>query len=322
MTLQKQKQKKDSLHREERNQSKQKMHQNKNQNKLDEHIAVLRSEVVSYLDPRKGQSYLDLTAGYAGHAQLVLEMTHNPAEAVLVDRDDNAIKVLKKIFADGNIDLRHQDYLSATRSLEAEGKQFDMILADIGVSSPHLNEERRGFSLQVAGPLDMRMDQSQSLTADEIVNSYGLEQLTDILKRFGEEPKARQIASAIIKNRPIKDTLQLAKIASQAWPGYSRTHPATRTFQAIRIAVNDELGQLEQALPIWLKLLKPKGRLAVISFHSLEDRIVKQVFNEACGERYDADHILLTKRPVTASSDEIEHNPRARSAKLRVCKRK
>lgn len=298
------------------------MHQNKNQNKTDEHIAVLESEVLKYLDPKEGQSYLDLTAGYAGHAQAILDKTQSPAKAVLVDRDANAIKVLEKKYHGSNIDLRHQDFLSASRSLSQEGQQFDLILADIGVSSPHLNEERRGFSLQVAGPLDMRMDQSQSLTADEIVNNYNLEQLTEILQKFGEEPKARQIASAIIKNRPIKDTLQLAKIASQVWPGYSRTHPATRTFQAIRIAVNDELGQLEKALPIWLKLLNPKGRLAVISFHSLEDRIVKQVFNDACGERYDADHILLTKRPVTASSDEIVHNPRARSAKLRVCQRK
>lgn len=298
------------------------MHQNKNQNKSDEHIAVLESEVLKYLDPKEGQSYLDLTAGYAGHAQAILDKTRSPSKAVLVDRDANAIKVLEKKYHGSNIDLRHQDFLSATRSLYEEGQKFDMILADIGVSSPHLNEERRGFSLQVAGPLDMRMDQNQSLTADEIVNNYNLEQLTEILQKFGEEPKARQIASAIIKNRPITDTLELAKIASQAWPGYSRTHPATRTFQAIRIAVNDELGQLEKALPIWLKLLNPKGRLAVISFHSLEDRIVKQVFNDACGERYDADHILLTKRPVTASSDEIVHNPRARSAKLRVCQRK
>jgi len=298
------------------------MHQNKNQNKSNEHIAVLSSEVMRYLDPKEGESYLDLTAGYAGHAQLVLDKTHNSSASVLVDRDESAITALEKIFQEQDIDLRKQDYLSATRSLQAEGKQFDMILADLGVSSPHLNEERRGFSLQVSGPLDMRMDQNQSLTADEVVNTYSLEQLTDILKRYGEEPKAHQIAKAIVQARPISDTLQLAEIASQAWPGHSRIHPATRTFQAIRIAVNDELGQLEQALPIWLKLLKPKGRLAVISFHSLEDRIVKQAFKEACGERYDADHILLTKRPVMASSDEIVHNPRARSAKLRVCKRK
>ena len=298
------------------------MHQNKKQKEYEEHIPVLLGEVLQYLDPSVEESYLDLTAGYAGHAEAVLEKTHAPQQAVLVDRDENSIKVLKDKFSDTDIDLRQMDFLSAAKALQAEGKKFDMILADLGVSSPHLNENRRGFSLQVSGPLDMRMDQSQELTADKVVNTYSLEQIADILVRYGEEPKARQIARTIIEARPITDTTQLAEIASQAWPGYSRVHPATRTFQAIRIAVNDELNQLEQALPIWLDLLKPQGRLAVISFHSLEDRMVKQAFKEACGERYDADHILLTKRPITASSNEIVFNPRARSAKLRVCKRK
>jgi 16S rRNA (cytosine1402-N4)-methyltransferase len=298
------------------------MHQNKKQKEYEEHIPVLLGEVLQYLNPKAEESYLDLTAGYAGHAEAVVEKTHAPQRAVLVDRDENSIKVLKDKFSDTDIDLRQMDFLSAAKALQAEGKKFDMILADLGVSSPHLNENRRGFSLQVSGPLDMRMDQSQKLTADKVVNTYSLEQLTDILVRYGEEPKARQIARTIIEARPITDTTQLAEIASQAWPGYSRVHPATRTFQAIRIAVNDELNQLEQALPIWLDLLKPQGRLAVISFHSLEDRMVKQAFKEACGERYDADHILLTKRPITASSNEIVFNPRARSAKLRVCKRK
>ncbi len=298
------------------------MHQNKKQKEYEEHIPVLLGEVLQYLDPSVEESYLDLTAGYAGHAEAVLEKTHAPQQAVLVDRDENSIKVLKNKFSDTDIDLRQMDFLSAAKALQAEGKKFDMILADLGVSSPHLNENRRGFSLQVSGPLDMRMDQSQELTADKVVNTYSLEQIADILVRYGEEPKARQIARTIIEARPITDTTQLAEIASQAWPGYSRVHPATRTFQAIRIAVNDELNQLEQALPIWLDLLKPQGRLAVISFHSLEDRMVKQAFKEACGERYDADHILLTKRPITASSNEIVFNPRARSAKLRVCKRK
>ncbi len=298
------------------------MHQNKKQKEYEEHIPVLLGEVLQYLDPSAEESYLDLTAGYAGHAEAVIEKTHAPQQAVLVDRDENSIKVLKNKFSDTDIDLRQMDFLSAAKALQAEGKKFDMILADLGVSSPHLNENRRGFSLQVSGPLDMRMDQSQELTADKVVNTYSLEQIADILVRYGEEPKARQIARTIIEARPITDTTQLAEIASQAWPGYSRVHPATRTFQAIRIAVNDELNQLEQALPIWLDLLKPQGRLAVISFHSLEDRMVKQAFKEACGERYDADHILLTKRPITASSNEIVFNPRARSAKLRVCKRK
>jgi 16S rRNA (cytosine1402-N4)-methyltransferase len=261
------------------------MHQNKNQKPNTEHIPVLLGEVLQYLSPKAEDSYLDLTAGYAGHAQAVLEETRTPKQAVLVDRDANAIAKLKSKFEGQGISILHQDYLSATKQLHAEGRKFDMILADLGVSSPHLNEESRGFSLQVSAPLDMRMDQSQSLTADEVVNTYSQEQLTDILKRYGEEPKARLIAEDIVKSRPIANTKQLAEIASQAWPGPSRTHPATRTFQAIRIAVNDELGQLQQALPMWLDMLNSGGRLAIISFHSLEDRIVKQTFKEACGDR-------------------------------------
>jgi len=298
------------------------MHQNKNQKPNSEHIPVLLGEVLQYLSPKAEESYLDLTAGYAGHAQAVLEKTHSYKQAVLVDRDANAVAKLQRKFEGQGVTLVHQDFLSASQELLAKGMKFDMILADLGVSSPHLNEESRGFSLQVSAPLDMRMDQNQSLTAEEVVNTYSQEQLRDILKSYGEEPKARLIAEAIVKSRPLSTTKELAEIASQAWPGPSRVHPATRTFQAIRIAVNDELGQLQQALPLWLDLLQPGGRLAIISFHSLEDRIVKQVFKDACGDRYDAQHLLLTKKPVTATSTEIAFNPRARSAKLRVCQRK
>jgi 16S rRNA (cytosine1402-N4)-methyltransferase len=151
-----------------------------------------------------------------------------------------------------------------------------------------------------------------------VVNTYGEARLQDILTRYGEEPKAARIAHAIVEARPLHTTGELAAIAAKAWPGHSRVHPATRTFQAIRIAVNDELGQLERGLPLWLKLLAPGGRIAVISFHSLEDRLVKQAFQEAGGERYDAELRLLTKKPVSAAHDEIVHNPRARSAKLRA----
>jgi 16S rRNA (cytosine1402-N4)-methyltransferase len=164
----------------------------------------------------------------------------------------------------------------------------------------------------------MRMDETQALTAAILLNTYDEARITDILKRYGEEPKARQIAAAIVAARPLRTTEELAVIAAKAWPGYSRVHPATRTFQAIRIAVNDELGQLDQALPLWFKLLAPGGRLAVISFHSLEDRMVKQALQEAAGERYDAELRLLTKRPVTATPTETATNPRARSAKLRA----
>jgi 16S rRNA (cytosine1402-N4)-methyltransferase len=299
------------------------MHQNKNQNTYKQHVPVLLEEVLTYLNPQPGESYLDLTAGYGGHASEVLERTGSLTQTTLVDRDINAIKELKAVFSGEPIDLRHEDFLSASRQLVSEGRQFDLILADLGVSSPHLNEGSRGFSIQApSGPLDMRMDQTQALTASAIVNTYSQEQLETLLKRYGEEPKARQIAASIVEARPLSSTTELAEIASKAWPGYSRVHPATRTFQALRIAVNDELGLLEKGLPLWLQLLRPKGRLAVISFHSLEDRIVKQFMQDNAGDRYDTELRLLTKRPVTATPEEIVHNPRARSAKLRAAVKK
>ncbi|MDL2363379.1 MAG: 16S rRNA (cytosine(1402)-N(4))-methyltransferase RsmH [Patescibacteria group bacterium] len=298
------------------------MHQNKNQNIYKQHVPVLLNEVLQYFDPKPGESYLDLTAGYAGHAEAITERTGSLTSTTLVDRDSNAIAVLKETYGDTGPTLLHTDFLHASEQLLSEGKRFDMILADLGVSSPHLNEDTRGFSLQGQGPLDMRMDQEQSITAATILNTYKEQDLADLLKRYGEEPKARQIAAGIVQARPLTNASELATIASSAWPGHSRVHPATRTFQAIRIAVNDELGLLEKSLPLWMKLLNPGGRLAVISFHSLEDRIVKRAFKEACGSGYDAELVELTKRPVTASSNEIVTNPRARSAKLRVSQRK
>lgn len=295
-----------------------KMHQNKHQNKNQQHEPVLLDEVLAYLDPQTGESYLDLTAGYGGHAKSILERTGSLTRAVLIDRDANAIKALQRDFADSGIDLRHQDFLSASQELLGEQRQFDLILADLGVSSPHLQIGKRGFAIQTNGPLDMRMDQSQALTADVIVNSYSEAALADLLRRYGEEPKAKRIAALIVANRPLKDTHELAAVAAKAWPGRSRIHPATRTFQALRIAVNDELSLLEQSLPLWVRLLAPGGRLAVISFHSLEDRLVKQALQEAAGERYDAELRLLFKRPVPASAAELVLNPRARSAKLRA----
>jgi 16S rRNA (cytosine1402-N4)-methyltransferase len=162
------------------------------------------------------------------------------------------------------------------------------------------------------------MDQSQQLTAEAIVNNYSEAELTDLLRRYGEEPKAATIAHAIALSRPLFRTSELATVVASAWPGYHRIHPATRTFQALRIAVNDELNLLQRSLPIWFELLKPGGRIAIISFHSLEDRLVKQALQEVAGERYDAELRLLTKHPVSASPSELVHNPRARSAKLRA----
>lgn len=293
------------------------IHQNQNKNTNDAHVPVLLHEVLTALAPTKGDSYLDLTAGYGGHASAVFEQTQSAELSVLVDRDDNAVKVLEQKFG-GTTNVLHTDFLTASESLRQEGKQFDIILADLGVSSPHLNEAHRGFAISLDGPLDMRMDQTQTLTAQTMVNTYSESDLAEIIHRYGEEPKARQIARLIADHRPFLTTFELAQVVRRAWPGHSRVHPATRTFQALRIAVNDELGLLERSLPIWVDLLKPGGRIGVISFHSLEDRIVKKFFKELGGDRYDATLRLTSNRPITAGPEELVFNPRARSAKLRA----
>lgn len=281
------------------------------------HTPVLESQVLKYLDPKPKETYLDLTAGYGGHAGVVRART-NGWPMVLVDRDSNAIAYLKKRFTDEHVEFIQADFLSASQKLVKTGRSFDMILADIGVSSPHLNIASRGFSIKNDGPLDMRMDQSQELTADKIVNSYSEKDLVKILRDYGEEPRAFKVARAIIAARPIKTTQELAAVVARQFRGYHKVHPATRTFQGLRIAVNDELGQLEKAIPLWIKLLRPGGRIGIISFHSLEDRIVKKAFADKSGSTYDADLKVLTKRPEIADKHEIVSNPRARSAKLRV----
>ncbi len=279
------------------------------------HEPVLLAQVLEYLSPKADESYLDVTAGYAGHAQAVLEQTNAAARITLVDRDQNAIEQLRQTIPEAEI--LHSDFLSATVELAEQGRKYHMILADLGVSSPHLDNASRGFSFMTEAELDMRMDNRQALTAAEIVNTYDQAQISDILWKYGEEPKSRQIARLVVQARPLKTTTQLAAVCKKAWPGYSKSHPATRTFQALRIAVNDELQLLEKAIPLWIDLLEDDGRLAIISFHSLEDRIVKRLFAHY-SDGYEAKVALLTKRPVTASDTELVTNPRARSAKLRA----
>lgn len=285
------------------------------------HKPVLLEAVLTYLAPEDGDSYLDLTAGYGGHATAVLKHTHAPQLMTLVDRDKTAIDALSSLEERGAT-LVHASFEEASKSLREQNKRFNMILADLGVSSLHLDISSRGFSFAQDGPLDMRMDQRGEVTAQQVVNTYSVEQLEGILRRYGEEPRARTVAQAIVAHRPLHTTAELAAVVAGALPKGSRHHPATKSFQAIRIAVNDELGQLERSLPQWLQLLEPGGRLAVISFHSLEDRLVKQVFSEVGGETYDAEYRLLTKHPVLADDTEVVSNPRARSAKLRVLQRK
>lgn len=283
------------------------------------HIPVLKEEVLSMLQPKQKQKYLDLTAGYGGHASAIVERLGKDGLAVLVDRDQAAISSLEKLFLDkSNVRILHQDFLSASKKLVDEKVKFDMILADLGVSSLHLNSARRGFSFNKEGPLDMRMDERQNQSANDIVNSYNEAELTKILREYGEVRSAHKLAQFIVENRPYETTTELANVIARAHKGYSKIHPATKAFQAIRIAVNDELKQLENALELWLKLLADNGKLAVISFHSLEDRIVKEFFKEKASEGYESELKIVNKKPITGNQNEIVNNPRSRSAKLRV----
>jgi 16S rRNA (cytosine1402-N4)-methyltransferase len=282
------------------------------------HEPVLLSEVLTWLQPQKGESYLDATAGYGGHAGAILEVTGEYKTSVLVDRDSEAIDYLRAKFANSGVRILKQNFYEAAKLLVDEGAQFNLILADLGVSSLHLNTASRGFSFNLAGPLDMRMDQSQELTAANIVNEWTPEQLEQIIREYGEEPQARKIVRSLVAERPFETTQQLAKAIARQTGKWRGKHPATRTFQAIRIAVNQELELLAASLPLWLNILRPGGRLAVISFHSLEDRIVKNFFVENGQNIYDASLKILTKNPVMASKSEIDFNPRARSAKLRA----
>jgi len=285
------------------------------------HQPVLLREVIEVLAPQPGQTYLDLTAGYGGHSSAIFDLTGTEKGSVLVDRDEQAAEALQERFKEKDVQILQSDFLNALQTLKQKGKRFDMVLADLGVSSPHLEDAARGFAFSSPGPLDMRMDRSQQLRAYELVNGLPESELADILRRYGEEPRSRTIARAIAAARPVEDTGQLAAIIARTAgfrSRHGRTHPATKSFQALRIAVNDELSQLEQALPLMADVLGPGGRLAVISFHSLEDRLVKNFMADQAGNRYDAQLQLLTKRPITASHDELVSNPRARSAKLRA----
>ena len=287
------------------------------------HKPVLLSEVLETLQPNPGESYLDLTAGYAGHAGKILAVTRNYKESVLVDRDENAIKVLSEKYPDGEfgIKLLHEDFYNAAQSLIECGKTFDMILADFGVSSPQLDNSERGFSFMHEGELDMRMDQTQELSAETIVNHWSEKKLIEIFERYGEESSglARKHAREIVYNRPWKTTKELADALSPK--GWFGKHPATKVFQAIRIAVNEELSIIENTLPLIPKLLKPNGRIAIITFHSLEDRLVKQYFKQVSSLGEESELEILTKSPIVAGMDELVINPRARSAKLRAARK-
>jgi 16S rRNA (cytosine1402-N4)-methyltransferase len=301
------------------------------------HISVLLQEIITVLQPHPGGVYIDGTVGAGGHAAALLEASAPDGQLFGLDRDQSALEVARRQLAQfgHRVHLFHANFDELAQVAQTQGMpRADGLLLDLGVSSMHLDQPERGFSFQMDGPLDMRMDRTTGPTAADLVNSLPEEELANLIYRYGEERHSRRIARAIVKARPLRRTLELAQVVARASgggrPDRTKIHPATRTFQALRIAVNDELGALERALPQALKCLKPGGRLAVISFHSLEDRIVKQYFKQEsqdcvcppeqpiCICRHKATIDIITKRPITASLAEIDANPRARSAKLRV----
>ncbi|WP_455242190.1 16S rRNA (cytosine(1402)-N(4))-methyltransferase RsmH [Petrachloros mirabilis] len=293
------------------------------------HESVLLAEVLHWLNPKPGQVFLDCTVGYCGHTEKILEASTPSGIVIGIDLDQRAIDAGKaKLARFGNrADLIQGHFVELKRHLAARGiERVQGVLFDLGVSSPQLDEPARGFSFQSEGPLDMRMDQSTGQTAADIVNETKEPDLADMIFQFGEERYSRRIARAIVRaraDRPIMTTSRLASVIESAVPAHyrrGRLHCATRTFQALRIAVNQELERLQPALGDAAEVLAPGGRLCAISFHSLEDRIVKHTFRSLAAQS-NGELEILTKRPQLPSQAEIDRNPRSRSAKLRVMQR-
>jgi 16S rRNA (cytosine1402-N4)-methyltransferase len=282
------------------------------------HQAVLLSEVLSYLDPQPGRRYIDATFGAGGHARALLERTAPAGSVLALDLDESALQLGRQSMASfgSRLVLEKANFRDIASVAQANGfMEVDGILADIGVSSMMLDDPARGFSFMREGPLDMRMDGTQELTASDIVNSYGEKEIADILYVYGEERRSRPIARSIVRARPLSTTKDLVGAVCRVLgsPRYRKIHPATRTFQALRIVVNGELDSLQLFLNSAPLCLRPGGRLAVITFHSLEDRMVKNAFRSAAFPGKP-----LTKKVVTGTPEEIQSNSRARSAKLRV----
>ncbi|HEV3512634.1 MAG TPA: 16S rRNA (cytosine(1402)-N(4))-methyltransferase RsmH, partial [Candidatus Sulfotelmatobacter sp.] len=298
---------------------------------------------IDFLAVRRGGTYIDATVGLGGHSYEIAKRLGAPGHLIGLDKDPAALKIAGVRLRASGIGPQTSD-LSGPRNEESDwpevtllhrsfaslagvqGLRADGLLADIGVSSLQLDDAARGFSFQAEGPLDMRMDPTSERTAEQVVNHLDERQLADVIYEFGEERRSRRIARAICRSRPIRSTAQLADVISAAARPMNRgkneyerrIHPATRTFQALRIFVNRELDDLKALLEAAPRILKPGGRVVVISFHSLEDRIVKDAFREGTQKGYFS---LLTKKPVTATEVESDRNPRARSAKLRVAER-
>ncbi len=306
------------------------------QRRATDHIPVLAEEVRRLLAVRPGETVVDGTFGAGGHAALLAADLQGSGRYIAIDRDPTVrpyFEDFKRLYAGLQPRLLRGDFSIVLRQLADNDVEADAVLLDLGLSSMQIDLPERGFSYAVDAPLDMRMDPSTEPSAADLVNEAPERELTDIFRRFGEERYARQIARAVVRRRPLATTFELVDVIRSAIPrpqNFGDGHPAKRVFQALRIAVNDELAAVESALPAALDMLRPGGRLAVISFHSLEDRIVKEFMREGergctcppdfpicvCGN----EPILraLSRRPIRPSSDEVAQNPRAASAKLRV----
>ncbi len=304
-----------------------------------EHTPVLLKETIDLLQLRSGNHVVDLTLGLGGHAKEILKRIGSKGKLMAFDQDEENLKRAKenlKAFKK-KITFVHSNFENLKKEIKKH--KFgppDAILMDLGLSSPHVDNPKRGFSYQHDGPLDMRYDQSQNLTAEKVVNKMSEKDLADIIYKYGEERRARAIAKKIVhvrKKKPIQTTLQLVRVIGSTLTRKQKMHPATLTFQALRIYVNRELEVLESALHQAIEILRPKGRIAVISYHSLEDRIVKNIFRNytkdcicppklpVCQCSAKKTLYLLTKRPIIPLGIEVDANPRARSAKLRVAER-
>ena len=303
-----------------------------------DHVPVLADEVVANLDPRPGETVVDATFGAGGHSALLAARLRGDGKLIAIDRDPTVAPYFERVRRASAVKSRllHGEFSATLQQLADNGVQADVILLDLGVSSMQLDRPERGFSYAVDAPLDMRMDPSASYSARELVNEQGERELADIFKRYGEERYARQIARAIARrrsSRPYERTGDLVETIKSSIPAPARFgegHPAKRVFQALRIEVNDELGAIERALPAALEMLRPGGRLGVISFHSLEDRLVKRFLRSqehgctcppdfpicVCGS--EPTLRATPRRAIRPSAAEVARNPRAQSARLRV----
>jgi 16S rRNA (cytosine1402-N4)-methyltransferase len=298
------------------------------------HVPVLLKEAIDFLAIRRGGTYIDATVGLGGHSYEIAKRLGAPGHLIGLDKDPAALNVARaRLSRSAGVPAGHEeaeDWPAITllhRSFaeianDQRPATADGILADLGVSSLQFGDPARGFSFQADGPLDMRMNPQAELTAEQVVNQVDEVTLANLIYEFGEERRSRRIARAIVRSRPIRTTAQLADVISAAARPMNqaerRIHPATRTFQALRIFVNRELDDLRALLEAAPRLLKPGGRLVIISFHSLEDRIVKDAFRDGVKQGH---YRLLTKKPVTASKEEVDRNPRSRSAKLRAAEK-